>query len=574
MRTTPVTAAELERARNTMESRIIRGLETLGGFGGVADRLNMYNHYLGDPGYLANDIGRYEHATPAALQRFASQSLGKNQRAVVYGIPGEKVVEDVPQAKVEAAKSEPPADREPWRSETPGAGPASKLILPAPLTFKLANGLSVLLVERHELPVLAASVFVLAGAEHNPADKPGLAGFTADMLDEGTARRSTLKIAEDADQIGASLTSVGVIDAAHVDIRTLSRNTDAALDLLSDVALHPAFDAKELERVRKQRLTSLLQESDSPGTLANKAMLRVIYGEQHPYGYLALGTEASVKGFTRADLAQFWSAHYRPNQAALVVAGDITAAQLRPLAEKYFGAWQGTAQPARLPAASMASSRRVVIVDKPGSPQTQVRIGHLGVPRSTPDYPQLEVMNTMLGGLFSSRINMNLREEHGYTYGAGSVFRYYRGPGPFYAAGGIRTDVTAPAIQEIFKELDRMRTTQLSPQELKMSKDFMARSLPGDFETSPRVVDSIAQIFVYNLPANYYATLPDRVATVTAEDVQRVAQQYLQPEKMTVVAVGDRAKIEPELKKLALGPIEYRDAEAKPVAAGATVAPR
>ncbi len=569
IRKTPVTAAELERARNSIESRIIRALQTLGGFGGVADRLNTYNHYLGDPGYLAQDIGRYEQATPAALQKFASAMLGKNQRAVIYGVPGEKKIDDVPQAKNEVAPTPPPADREPWRSTVPGPGPASKLNLPAPQTFKLANGLTVMLMERHNLPVIAASVYVLAGTETNPADKSGLSGFAADMLDEGTTKRSTLKIAEDADQIGASISSGSSTDAARVDVSVLSKNTDAAFDLLSDVTLHPAFDAKELDRVRKQRLTSLLQESDDPAQLAAKALYRVIYGAKHPYGYLALGTEAAIKGTTRDDLTSFYAQHYHPNQAALVVAGDITATQLKTEAEKYFGGWTGTAQAATVPPVSMSTARKIVIVDKPAAPQTQMRIGHLGPARSTPDYPQLEVMNTMLGGLFSSRINMNLREEHGYTYGAGSRFRYFRGPGPFYAAGGIRTDVTAPAVAEVFKEFDRMRTTELTAEELKMSQDFIARSLPGDFETSESTVGSTAQIFVYGLPNDFWLTLPSRVATVSAADVQRTAQKYLQPDKMAIVAVGDRAKIEPELQKLNLGPVELRDTEANLVTGNA-----
>ncbi len=573
VRTAPVSAAELERARNTIESRMVRGLETLGGFGGVADRLNQYNHFLGDPGYLPRDFQRYEQATTASLQKFAAQSLGKNQRAVVYGVAGEKHIEDVPKGKAaEAAKSGPPADREPWRAQAPPAGPPSALHLPAPQVFKLANGLTVMLVERHNLPVLAASVYVLAGGEKNPAQYPGLAGFTADMLDEGTARRGTLQIANDADQIGASLSTTSNFDLGSADLRTLSKNADAGFDLLSDVALHPAFDAKELERVRKQRLTSLLQQQDSPNTLAAKTMVRVIYGDKHPYGYLALGTEASLKGMSRDAIAQFWSAHYHPANAALVVAGDISPAQLRALAEKYFGAWKGEATSAELPAVSMAASRRIVIVDKPGAPQTQVRVAELGVPRSTPDFPQIQVMNTLLGGLFSSRINLNLREARAYTYGAFSSFQMNRSAGPFFAGGGIRSDATAPAVKEIFNEFDKMRNTPLSPEELKMTKDFIVHSLPGDFETTGRTVGRMSEIFVYGLPADYYATLPQRIETVTAQDVQSAAQKYVKPESMAVIAVGDRAKIEPELQKLNLGPIEIRDTEAN-VIVGKKAAP-
>jgi zinc protease len=566
-----VTADQLARARNVIQTRIVQGLETLGGFGGVADRLNQYNHFLGDPGFLAKDLERYDKATPAALQKLAQQKLTNNSRVVVYGVPGKKVVDDVPKTtEAEASTPATPANGnaaqsdDAWRNQPPQAGAASKLALPVPKSFKLANGLTIMLVEQHNLPVVAANLVVLSGSEANPADKPGLASFTADMLDEGTTKRSTLQIAEDVAAIGASLGTGSSSDSSSVSVRTLKKNADAALDILADVALQPAFSAKELERVRNTRLTQLLQQSDNPNVLASKIFNSEVYGTNHPYGYTELGTQESIKAVTREDMLKFWQAGYVPENAALVVAGDLTESELRALAEKHFGKWTGKASSFTRPDVRASTARHIVVVDKPGAPQTALRIGMVGVPRASADYVPIEVMNTGLGGLFSSRINMNLREKNGYTYGAGSVFQFRRGPGPFYTATSVRTDVTAPAVREIFNELERIRTSDVSAEELKIAKDSFARSLPGLFETTGQAAASIGQLFIYNLPLDYYRTLPGKIDAVTIADVRRVAEKYLIPESMVIVAVGDRSKIEPELQKLNLGKLEARGLDGKP----------
>ncbi len=565
------TQEELDRARNTVETRIVRGLESLGGFGGVADRLNQYNHYLRNPDYLATDIGRYRAATPAALRDVAAKTLTAAARVVVEGVPGTKVLNDVPRQPVAAAKVAPrpvaaatPAD---WRATQPGPGPVSTLALPVPQRFTLSNGLTVLLVEQHKLPVVAASLYVLRGSEANPAQLPGLAAFTADMLDEGTTTRASLKLADDVAQIGATLTAGSSSDASSASITALRRNADAAFDLLADVVQHPAFAPAEIERLRNQRLTDLLQQNDDPRALAARVFNRAVYGPAHPYGYIELGTDSALKTITRADLEQFWKAGYVPGNTALVVSGDVTLDDLRQLAQRYFGKWSGTAASVQLPALPAAEGRRVIVVDKPGAPQTALRIGEVGVPRSSPDYVPLEVMNTELGGLFSSRINMNLREKHGYTYGANSRFLYRRGPGPFYVSTSVRADATAPAVREIFNELERMRATTVSDDELALARDSFARSLPGLFETSADAVGSIGQIYVYGLPLDYYGTLPASIDKVGAADVQRVAQQYLTPERMAVVAVGDRKLIAPGLVSLKLGPVELRDFDGNAITA-------
>ena len=562
-----VTTDQLARARNVIQTRIVQGLETLGGFGGVADRLNQYNHYLGDPNFLAKDLERYDKATTASVQKLAQEKLTQNSRVVVYGVPGKKVVDDVPKT-AEAEKGEAPATgndaQDDWRKQQPQAGAASKLALPVPKSFKLANGLTVMLVEQHNLPVVSANLVVLSGSEANPADKPGLASFTADMLDEGTTRRSTLQLAEDVAAIGASLSTSSTSDASGINVRTLKKNADAAFDLVADVALHSSFAAKELDRVRNNRLTQILQQRDNPNALASKVFNNALYGANHPYGFTELGTEESIKSITREDMLKFRQVGYVPENAALIVAGDLTENELRALAEKHFGKWSGKATGMTRPDVQAATTRHILIVDKPGAPQTVLRIGHVGVSRANPDYVPIEVMNTGLGGLFSSRINMNLREKNGYTYGAGSVFQFRRGPGPFFTYSSVRTDVTAPAVHEIFNELERMRATDVSAEELKIAKDSFARSLPGLFETTGQAAQSVAQLFIYNLPLDYYRSLPAKIDAVTVADVRRVAGKYLLPDSMVIVAVGDRSKIEPELSKLNLGKIETRDMGGKP----------
>jgi len=563
------TQAEVDGARNTIQSGIIRRLESLGGFGGVADRLNQYNHFLGDPGYLPHDLKRYSDATVSDLKQIYGQSFGDNQRVVVYGVPGKKVIEDVPQTAADTEKEGAPvvalvAD-EPWRTTPPKPGELSKLSLPTPTSFKLANGLTVYLIGSHNLPVVSATLVTLSGNDTNPVDKPGLAGFTADMLDEGTTNRSSAKIADDLNQIGTTLNLHSNIDDSIISINTLTKTMDPAFDIFSDIALHPTFAPKEIERIRDHRLTALAQDKDNPREVASRVISHELYGPNSPYGYEGKGTIESTKKISRDDMVNFWQSGYGPTDAALVIAGDVTTDQARAMAKKYFGDWKSSAVAHKPPEVKNTVKRVVYIVNKEGSPQTTVRIAGIGMSRSNPDYVPAEVMSNGFGGMFSSRLNMNLREKHGYTYGAFSGFSFRRGDGPFTAGGGIRTNVTGPAVSEIFKEVEEMRTNPLSPQELKMAKDNLQLSLAGLFETSGHVANTLSGLFVYDLPLDYYSTLPAKINAVSQADVASMVSKYLKPENMVVVTVGDKKKIEPELKKLNLGPIEELDFEANPV---------
>ena len=558
------TPDELNRARNGIETGTISGLEILNG---VADLLNGYNHYLGTPDFLAGDIARYEDATHESVQAFAQQQLKPNQRVVIYALPGKQELPPEVPTPPAAAKGATPAGGEPvnadaaWRAQPPAPGPARPLHLAVPEEFKLSNGLTVLYNERPGLPLVAASLVFRRGSGANPIERPGLAGFTARMLQQGSTTRSAMQIADRAADLGTSIGTHATVDSSRMGTLSLTRNFAGILELLADVALHPAFPPDEIDRVRSERQATLVQEKDEPFAVATRVYTAALYGPKYTYGYPEIGTAASLKAVSRDDLQHFWQQNYLPGNAALIIAGNIKLAELKPMLEKQFGAWKAADSPAPAMGTPESSDARLILVDRPDAQQTTLVFFSLGPARSTPDYPQLEVMNTNLGGLFSSRINMNLREEHGYTYGAGSFFNYHVAPGPFIVYSDVRTDATAPATTEIFKELRRMRDTFMSPEELKLAKDSMTQSLPGRFEHSSEAAGTFAELYVYNLPLDYFSLLPQRVNMITAEEVQAAAQKYIQLDRTTVLAVGDRAKIEAGMKKLNLGKTEIRDTE-------------
>jgi zinc protease len=567
LRTRPVEQREIDQARNTIETQSITRLENLNG---VANMLNSYNHFLKTPDYLQKDIERYRAVTPAAIQTFAREYLQPNTRAVVYAVKGDPVMAPqvpTPPAPTTAAGTgtESVNVDEPWRNEVPKPGPAKALQVPVPETAQLANGLTLILSTRRGLPVVAANLVVKSGSDTNPPETPGLANFTVALLDQGTATRSAVQIADQIAQLGATINANSSMDASIVAARSLKKNFAATLDLAADIALRPSFPAPEIERQRASRLAQLVQQRENAGALATRVVNIALYGDRHPYGFTELGTEASVRGLTRDAMVAFWKQNFVPNNAALVVAGDIAMTELRPLAEKVFGSWQRGTPAAPVLAATSAPQARILIVDRPGAPQTQVRVGAIGAPRSVPEFQAMQVMNTALGGLFSSRINMNLREEHGYTYGAGSGFDFRRGAGPFAIATGVRTDVTAPSVSEILKEVRGMAAAPMKAEELERAKDARTQSLPAGFQTSQAAAASFAQVYIYDLGLDYYSHVAERVQAVNADQALAAAKKYLVPERMVIVAVGDRAKIEPELRKLNVAPVEIVSPEGKPI---------
>jgi zinc protease len=567
------TKEELDSARTVDLTQKISGLQRLGGFGGVADTLNSYNQYTGDPGYLSKDLARYQSATVATVKQAAAKYLNKNQAAVVSCVPGTKVVDDVPRSPANTdadVKLTPPytaafEEQQNWRKTAPAAGPSTAFHLPVPKTFTLKNGLQVYVVEDKQLPVVSAGLVTRAGSENNAASQAGLATMTAALLNEGTQTRNATRLAEDAERVGASLSTNASMDVASASITLLSNNTDAGLDLLSDVVQHPAFTAEDLERLRKQRLVGIAQESDSAIAVARRVGPRLLYGDQ-PYGDSPVGTLDSVRALTRDDVTSFYAAHYGSADSALVLAGDVSLEEAKRLAEHYFGAWTGTAAAdVTLPPAPAPPTLRIALVDKPGAPQTALIAYGLGVPITTPDLQAIQVMNYTLGGAFASRINMNLREVHGFTYGANSIFSFYRDGGPFLAGGLVKTDVTAPAMQQLMLELKRIQSAPPTEAEVKEAKIARVQSLPGQFETTAATANAMASIFLYKRPLDYYATLPASYLAVTPDAVERVAKTDIHPDHLIIVAVGDKAKIESSLKELNLAPIEYIDATGNPI---------
>ncbi|MFI5372255.1 MAG: insulinase family protein, partial [Candidatus Eisenbacteria bacterium] len=557
------TDAELEAAKTAIFTGTITGLESVGR---VADLLQTYNHYVHDPGYLNKDMARYAAATPQAIRQFAHDHLARDKRVVIQVLPGAKVIPPGPPTPP-APKAAPSTivSKEPWRNEMPKGGVASAAALPSAARFQLGNGLAVYLVENHALPVVAARLVVRAGSAADDPGRPGLAGFTAAMLDEGTGRRDALTIARDLEALGSGLGTDVARDGSSLSLRALKQNAARAFEILAEVAQTPSFPAAEIERVRNDRLTALLQDRDSPGRISATVMWTDLYGAGNPYGHMAIGTEPGLKSITRDDLVRFHQQVYGPGNAALVLAGDLTEAEARTLAENAFGKWKGGGQTGADPTRRATVPERVLVVDKPGSSQTDLMVAQIGVARSDPDYEKLTVMNQVLGGLFSSRLNLNLREEHGYTYGAYSSLYDNTAPGPIIMGGGVRGDATGASIRETLKEARGMLEKEITPDELKLAKESISRTLPAYFQSTQSTAGTIGDLYLFGLPPDYYQGLPGRIDAMTADQVFAATKTHLQPDSMKVIAVGDRKVIDPQIAALKLGPIGYRLPDGRPV---------
>jgi predicted Zn-dependent peptidase len=450
------------------------------------------------------------------------------------------------------------AQERPDRSTPPALAPPGRLDLPSIAKRTLSNGVGVWIVEAHEVPIVQVSLVIRAGAGNDPADRFGAASLTAAMLDEGAGGRSALQIADAVELLGATLTTTSGFDASTVRLNVPAEQLDAALAVMADVALRPTFPAADLERIRQDRLTALLQARDDPASIAAMAFPRSVFGRAHRYGTGTIGTKASVSALSAADLRAFHAASYTPANATIVVVGDVTAAAALPRLQKHFGAWKAAAAPrtpAPVPTAAQLTARRVFIVDTPDAEQSQVRIGWVGVPRATPDYFPLLVLNTVLGGSFTSRLNQNLREEHGYAYGASSFFDMRLSAGPFVAAAGVQTDKTVEAIREFFAELDAIRTP-IGEEELAKAKNFIALGFPAEFETSTDLSRQLEQLVIYRLPDDYFQRYVPNVLAVTGAAVQQAAERYIQPSRFAVVVAGDSKAIEPGVRALNLGPVQ------------------
>jgi predicted Zn-dependent peptidase len=442
----------------------------------------------------------------------------------------------------------------------PTLGPAPAVRPPVPVQRQLANGMKVLYVRQPELPVVSAALVIRgAGTTEDPAALPGLASFTASMLDEGAAGKSALQIADALDLLGASLQPGASWDAATVNLYVL-KNFPAALSLMSDVVLRPDFNAPDVQRVRDERITNLTRAKDEPGAIASNAFQSLVYGARHPYGRFA--TVEATRTLDRDRVAAFHHAAYRPESATLILVGDVDPS-MQPLVERAFGGWRAMggapAMEGSLDAPRIGTTT-IYLVDKPGAAQSEIRIGHPGVARNTPDFFALQVLNTLLGGAFTSRLNMNLRETHAWTYGARSGFSMRQAAGPFTAQAGVVTAKTDSALVEFFGELNRIRTQPIPADELDKAKRYVALGFPGDFETTQDVAGRLSELVTYGIEPSFFGGYVPGIMAVTADDVRRVANQYVRPGNSVVVVVGDRSQIEAGIRALNLAPVQVKDA--------------
>lgn len=454
---------------------------------------------------------------------------------------------------------EPAAAPAAFPTTPPVPGPAPALSVPNPEVRTLPNGLRVLYVRQAELPVVHATLVTRGGMVDAPADLPELASFAADMLDEGAGGRGALELASAVESLGASLSTFAGWDAVQLDLEVLRPRFAEALPLLADVATRPDFPEAEVSRMRERRLTELARAKDEARVIAGNAFASLLFGTNHPYGRLA--STGATRSISRDDLVRFHRAFYGPASSTLILVGDVDPAAMQPVVEGAFAGWQApSAAPVAVPEPAAAPATRVVLIDKPGAAQSEIRIGHPGIARSNPDYYPLMVLNTLLGGSFTSRLNTNLREVHGYSYGARSSFAARRGTGPFEASSAVVTAKTDSALIEFFHELRRIRTEDVPADELERAKRYLALGMPRRFETTGDVAGQLADLQIYGLATRTLERAIPEILAVTAADVRRVANTYLRPDRSVVVVVGDRKIVEPGIRALSIGAVEVREA--------------
>jgi zinc protease len=466
---------------------------------------------------------------------------------------------------VVAASAAPVAQAQVDRSKPPVLGPPPALHIPPVVIRELANGLKLMIVERHNLPVADFVLVIPSGATANPADRAGTADLVANMLTEGTTTRSALQIADQTAYLGISLFSSSGWDATTIRLSTPTAQLDSALALFADVALRPSFPANEFARVKQERLTALLQLKDRGPAIASLVYPTLLYGKDNPYGRSAVGTDVSVSAMTATDLSTFYHSHFVPDGATLIAVGDVTPAEVEQKVSALFSRWARENVPkVNVGAGLPAPATTIYLIDKPGAAQSSFRIGSVGVARSTPDYFPIEVMNTALGGSFTSRLNQVLREDKGYTYGASSRFDMRKYGGIFIASAEIVSAKSDSALVDFMKQLNAIRDT-IPTTELNKTERYLQLELPSGFETTGEIAMRLSDVALYGLPLDYYNHVVDAIGAVTQSEAQRVAEKYIDPSHLTILIVGDRKTIEGPIKALNIGPVVFRDASGNPI---------
>ncbi|MEO7823179.1 MAG: pitrilysin family protein [Gemmatimonadaceae bacterium] len=573
----PPTREAVDRVYNVREAAFVYSLQTVQG---KSDRMNGYATFRGNPGWFEQHLARYRAVTPADVQRVARQYL-TDKRLVLTVYPGARGA-DRPRVAAgtgeEVASPTPAPVNAPVSTATtaraeaalPGGGPAPKFTLPGIQRRQLTNGLDVLIVEHHELPVVTVNLVVKSGSAADPADRAGLATAVANLLDEGTTTRSALQISEQLAAIGAQLSASTGWDASTITLTTLTRHADVALGVFSDVLLNPAFADTEVSRFRASRLTALAQRRDDATAISGVVYPAILYGPSHPYGRPAQGDDASTRALTTADVRAFYATRYLPNNSTLIVVGDVRPDEIVPKLELALRGWKAGVAPVVRMDPPVARDKSVIyLVDRPGAAQSVINIGHVGVARSSPDYFPLLVLNHILGGQFMSRVNLNLRENKGYTYGARTSFDYRHGPGPFAATAGVQTAVTKESISEFLRELRGIRgEIPVTADELANAKRGLTLGFPRTFETPAQIAGRLGDVALYGLPADYFDNYVASIERVTLGDITRVATVAIDPARLVILVVGDRKMIEPGLRAFSgLGStITFLDSEGRPLA--------
>jgi zinc protease len=537
------TADELVRAKTNDRAGFIRGVERIGGFGGKSDVLAENQVFLDSPDAYLASLDRKDAATAADLKGAANRWLSD----------GSYSLEVLPYPEYTASTEG--VDRK----KMPEPGPVPVAEFPKLQRATLSNGLKLVVAERHAVPVVNLDLLIDAGYASDQFATPGTADLAMSMLDEGTATRSSIEISDEVDRLGADLGTGSDLDTSTVSLSALKVNLDASLDVFADVVLHPSFPQADFERIKKQQLARIQREKVQPISMALRVFPRLLYGKDHAYGLPMTGSgfEASVPKIQRADLQKFHETWFKPNHATLIVVGDTTLEEIRPRIEARFKGWkQGTIPKKDLHRVEPKPTAGIYLVDRPGSLQSIILAGVVAPPKANPDEIAILAMNTALGGAFTSRLNMNLREDKHWSYGAGSFLPDAKGQRPFVAFGPVQTDKTKESVQEIAKELkDVTAARPPDAEELVAVQDELTRTLPGTWETGAAVAGSISEMVRFGLPEDYFQTFPSKVHALTTSDLAAAAKKVIDPKDMVWIVVGDRAVIEPGLKSLGWGEV-------------------
>jgi zinc protease len=547
------TANEVQRVKTQYLANFTRGIERIGGFGGKSDILAQNQVYAGDPEYYKTRLQRYQETTAPNLFAAAKTWLSDG----VY------ILEVHPFSEYKTTKTD--VDR--TKLPTPGTPPAVKF--PALQRKTLSNGLKIIFAERQSIPVVNFNLLVDAGYAADQFGIPGTATLAMNMMDEGTKTRTSLQISEELAMLGANLGTGSNLDMSNVSLSALKSNLEAALDIYAEVILNPSFPEEDFTRLQKQQLAGIKEEKATPVAMGQRIFPKLLYGANHAYSnpFTGSGTEESVAKLTRNDLVKFHQTWFKPNNATLVIVGATTLEEIAPKLEKLFSQWtKGDMPKKNISNVALAAKSSVYLIDRPGSLQSVIFAGHVTAPKNNPDEIAIEAMNTLLGGTFTSRINMNLREDKHWSYGSRSIIFDARGQRPFLVYAPVQTDKTKESMVEINKELREILTSRPpTDEELNKVQNNRTLRLPGSWETIAAVGSSIGSIVRFGFPDDYYQTYPDKVRNVKLGDTAAAAKKVIHPDNVVWVVVGDRAKIEAGVRELGFGEIRLIDTEGNPV---------